>query len=93
MLRLLVIKKTPFILTNVTFGFKFINISLEILTLGFVSDVINSQLITSEAKFIFYSQFNDIPQTHDHKDPENVVRHKYYELEDIQSMRFPNKNS
>ena len=34
-----------------------------------------------------------MPQTHDHKDPKNVVRCKYHDLEDIQSMKIPNKNS
>ena len=40
-----------------------------------------------------FNQFNNIPQTHDHKDPENVVRCKYYDLEDVQSMKIPKKNS
>ena len=34
-----------------------------------------------------------MPQTHDHKDPKNVVRCKYHDLEEIQSMKIPNKNS
>ena len=37
-------------------------------------------------------QFNNIPNTDDHKDPENVVRCKYYDLEEVQSMKIPNKN-
>ena len=40
-----------------------------------------------------FNQFNNIAQTHDHKDPENVVRCKYYDLEEVQSMKIPNKNS
>ena len=40
-----------------------------------------------------FNQFNNIPQTHDHKDPGNVVRCKYYDLEEVQSMKIPNKNS
>ena len=40
-----------------------------------------------------FNQFNNIPQTHDHKDPENVVRCKYYDLEEVKSMKVPNKNS
>ena len=40
-----------------------------------------------------FNQFNNIPQTHDHKDPGNVVRCKYYGLEEVQSMKISNKNS
>ena len=40
-----------------------------------------------------FNQFNNIPQTHDHRDPENFVRCKYYDLEEVQSMKIPNKNS
>ena len=40
-----------------------------------------------------FNQFHNLPQTHDHKDPENVVRCKYYDLEEVQSMKIPNKNS
>ena len=40
-----------------------------------------------------FKQFNDIPKTHDHKDLENVARCKYYDLEEVQSMKFHNKNS
>ena len=39
------------------------------------------------------SQFYNIPQTHDHKDPENVVRCKYYDLEAVLPMKIRNKNS
>ena len=41
----------------------------------------------------FFNQFNNVPETHDHKDPENVVRCQYYELEEVQSMKIPKKNS
>ena len=40
-----------------------------------------------------FNQFNKIPQTHDHKGPENVVSCKYYDLKEVQSMEIPNKNS
>ena len=40
-----------------------------------------------------FNQFDNIPQTHDHKDPENVVRCKYYDLGEAQSIKIPNKNS
>ena len=39
------------------------------------------------------NQFNNTPQMHNHKDPENVLRCKYYDLEEVQSMKIPNKNS
>ena len=39
------------------------------------------------------NQFNNTPQIHNHKDPENVLRCKYYDLEEVQSMKIPNKNS
>ena len=42
---------------------------------------------------LLFNQFNDIPRTHDHKDPENIVRCKYYDLKELQSMKIPNKNS
>ena len=42
---------------------------------------------------LLFNQFDNIPQTHDHKDPENVVRCKYYDLEEVQSIKIPNKNS
>ena len=40
-----------------------------------------------------FNQFNNIPQAHDHKNPENAVRCKYYDLEEVQSMKISNKNS
>ena len=40
-----------------------------------------------------FNQFNNIPQIHNHKDPENVLRCKYYDLEEVQSMKIPNKNN
>ena len=40
-----------------------------------------------------FNQFNNIPKAHDHKEPENVVRCKYYDLEKVQLMKIPNKNS
>ena len=35
-----------------------------------------------------FNQFNNIPQTHDHEDPENVARCKYYDLEDGIQWKF-----
>ena len=38
-----------------------------------------------------FSQINISYQTHDFKDPKNVVKCKYYNLEEIQTMKIPNK--
>ena len=38
-----------------------------------------------------FNQFNNSSQTHENKDP--VVRWKYYDLKEIQSMEISNKNS
>ena len=38
-----------------------------------------------------FLQFNNSSQIHDFKDPENVVNCKYYNLEEILTMKFPNK--
>ena len=40
-----------------------------------------------------FNQFNNTSQTHGYKDPENVVRYKYYDFEEVQLMQIPNKNS
>ena len=40
-----------------------------------------------------FNQFNISYQTHDFKDPENVVKGKYYNLEEIQTMKIPNKKT
>ena len=54
-------------------------------------EFINLVLIPHPSLSSLFNQFNSIPQTHDHKDPENVVRCKYYDLEEVQSMKTPNK--
>ena len=38
-----------------------------------------------------FNQFNNSSQIHDFKDPENVVNCKYYNLEEVQTMKIPNK--
>ena len=30
-----------------------------------------------------FNQFDNIPQTHDHRDTENVVRCKYFDVEEV----------
>ena len=40
-----------------------------------------------------FNQFNNSSQFHDFKDPENVVKCKYYNLEEVQTMKIPNKKS
>ena len=73
----------------------------------FMQHILNSSNMKNDKKIEFnnlvlkpppslsslFNQFNTIPQTNDHKDPENVVKCKYYDLEEVQSMKIPNKNS
>ena len=40
-----------------------------------------------------FNQFNNSSQIHDFKDPENVVNCKYYNLEEVQTMKIPNKKN
>ena len=40
-----------------------------------------------------FNQFNNVPQTNDHEDPKNGVTCKYYDLDEVQSMKIPIKNS
>ena len=40
-----------------------------------------------------FHQFNNSSQIHDLKDPENVVNWKYYNLEEIETMKIPNKKN
>ena len=40
-----------------------------------------------------FIQFNNSSHIHDFKDPENVVNCKYYNLEEVQTMKIPNKKN
>ena len=40
-----------------------------------------------------FNQFNNVRQTNDHEDPKNGVTCKYYDLDEVQSMKIPIKNS
>ena len=40
-----------------------------------------------------FNQFNISSQTHDFEDPGNIVNCKYYNLEEVQTMKIPNKKS
>ena len=40
-----------------------------------------------------FNQFNNSPQFHGSKDPVNVVKCKYYNLEEVQTLKIPNKKS
>ena len=40
-----------------------------------------------------FNQFNNLSKTHDFKDSENVVKCKYYTLDEAQTMKNPNKKS
>ena len=37
-----------------------------------------------------FNQFNNSSQTNDFKDPENVVKYKCYNPEEVQTMKIPN---
>ena len=39
------------------------------------------------------NQFNNIPQTHNHKVHKNIVKCKFYDSEEVQSMKISNTNS
>ena len=40
-----------------------------------------------------FNQFNNSSQTYDFKDPKNVVKSKYYNLEEVQAIKIPNTES
>ena len=40
-----------------------------------------------------FNQFNNSSQIHDFKDSENIVSCKYYNLEEVQTMKIPNKKN
>ena len=40
-----------------------------------------------------FTQFNNSSQIHEFKDPKNVVNCKYYNLEEVQTMKIPNKKN
>ena len=40
-----------------------------------------------------FNQFNNSSQIHDFKDSENIVSCKYYNLEEFQTMKIPNKKN
>ena len=48
---------------------------------------------TSSQLELIFNQCNNSPQTHDFKDPENVVKCKYCNLEEVQTIAIPNKKS
>ena len=40
-----------------------------------------------------FNQFNNSSEIHDFKDPENVVNCKYFKLEEVQTMKIPDKKN
>ena len=42
---------------------------------------------------LLFNQFNNSSEIHGFKDPENVVSCKYYNLEEVQTMKIPNKKN
>ena len=39
-----------------------------------------------------FNQFNNITENHTNNDPNNVVECRYYDTEEIQTLKIPNKN-
>ena len=39
-----------------------------------------------------FNQFNNITENHTKKDPDNVVKCRYYDIEQIQTLNIPNKS-
>ena len=39
-----------------------------------------------------FNQFNNITENHTNRDPDNVVKCRYYDIEEIQTLNIPNKN-
>ena len=39
-----------------------------------------------------FKQFNNITENHTNRDPDNVVKCRYYDIEEIQTLNIPNKN-
>ena len=48
-----------------------------------------SMLVLKQAANI---QFNNITESHTNKDPDNVVKCRYYHIEEIQTLNIPNKS-
>ena len=39
-----------------------------------------------------FNQFNNITENHTNRDPDNVVKCRYYDIEEIQTLNIPNKS-
>ena len=39
-----------------------------------------------------FNQFNNVTENHTNKDPDNVVKCRYYDIEEIQTLNIPNKS-
>ena len=39
-----------------------------------------------------FNQFNDITENHTSRDPDNVVKCRYYDIEDIQTLKIKSKS-
>ena len=40
-----------------------------------------------------FNQFNDITENHTNRDPRNVVKCRYYDIEEFQTLNIPNKSN
>ena len=53
-----------------------------------------SMLVLKQAANLsqLFIQFNNITESHTNKDPDNVVKCRYYHIEEIQTLNIPNKS-
>ena len=56
-------------------------------------DNVNSTsiLVLRQAANQLFNQFNNITENHTNRDPDNVVKCRYYDIEEIQTFDIPNK--
>ena len=84
---LLGIKKIQFFVIYVNYGF----------TLNAITSIIvysTSTLVLEQPANLsqLFNQFNDITDNHTNRDPDNVVKCRYYDIDEIQTLDIPNKS-
>ena len=81
------IKKIQFFVIYVNYGF----------TLNAVTSVIvysTSTLVLEQPANLsqLFNQFNDVTDNHTNRDPDNVLKCRYYDTDEIQTLDIPNKS-
>ena len=72
----------PFIRDNLTDSLKLDNMNST------SKSVLNQPANLSQ----LFNQFNNITENHTNRDPDNVVKCRYYDIEEIQTLNIPNKS-